>query len=142
MRVIRLSPAQELPLTTSVKVIVGFGSQTSVAVAEPVADGADDEPHSTVRLAGQVMVGGVVSLTLINCTQLSALPVQSVALKVRVIRLSPVQEFPVTTSVKVIAGLGSQTSVAVAVPVADGADDAPHSIVRFAGQVMVGGVTS
>jgi len=42
----------------------------------------------------------------------------------------------------VIAGEESQLSVAVAVPVWDGAVDSSHSIVISAGQVITGGVES
>ena len=70
---------------TSVDVIVTVAEQASVAVAVPVAAGAVDAAQETDTLAGQVMVGGVVSTTFIVCTQLLKLPQASVALQVRVI---------------------------------------------------------
>lgn len=125
-------------MTTSEKSIFGSGSQ-SVAVAEPVEA---PEPHSIVILAGQVITGGVVSTMLINCSQELELSKQSVAVQVRVIRLSPVHELPVTASEKEIVGFASQVSLAVAEPVTDGSEGLPHSTVAVDGQVMTGGVVS
>ena len=76
--------------------------QVSVAVAEPFAAGLVSAPHSTVSLAGQVIVGAVLSLTEIVCVQLEELPQESVAVQVRAIvwkTLSTEQLAPgVTTS--------------------------------------------
>src|ERR1051325_8817041 len=57
--------------------------QVSVALAAPVADGNVLVPHSTVTLSGHVMTGGVVSRTVMVCTQVDALPHGSVARQVR-----------------------------------------------------------
>jgi hypothetical protein len=45
----------------SVKVITGFGSVSSAAVAIPAPVGVVSLPHSNVALAGHVITGGVVS---------------------------------------------------------------------------------
>ena len=57
--------------------------QITEAVAEPVAVGSVEAAQSTVVSGGQVMVGAVLSLTVIVCTQLAALPQPSVAVQVR-----------------------------------------------------------
>jgi len=52
---------------------------------------------------------------------------------------------PVVTSIYVISTAGSHTSVAVAVPVADGSIGSPHSIhsiVRSPGHEIIGSVVS
>ena len=56
-------------------------------MARPVTDGSVEVLHSTVAVAGQWMVGGVVLLTVIFCTQLTALPQLSLAVHVRVMTL-------------------------------------------------------
>src|SRR5690606_267186 len=43
--------------------------QLSVAVASPKTLGSISSSHSTVTLAGQVITGGVISSTVIVCTQ-------------------------------------------------------------------------
>ena len=53
-------------------------------MARPVTVGSVEELHSTVAVVGQWMVGGVVLLTVIFCTQLTALPQLSLAVHVRV----------------------------------------------------------
>jgi hypothetical protein len=58
--------------------------QLSVAVAVPVADGSVDASHETVWFAGHVIVGAVVSRTVIVCVQEELLPLASVAVQVRV----------------------------------------------------------
>ena len=57
--------------------------QSSEAVAEPVEPGSVEAAQSTLALAGQAMVGGVVSLMVMVCTQLATLPQASVAVQVR-----------------------------------------------------------
>jgi hypothetical protein len=64
---------------------VGLGSQLSIAVALPVALGSVEALQSTVVSAGQVMLGAVVSTTLMVCLQSAVLPQLSVAVQVRVI---------------------------------------------------------
>lgn len=70
------------------------------------------------------------------------LPHPSVAIHVRVMVYSWAQPPAVVTSVKITEIDGSQTSVAVALPVLPGAELAEHSMVVLAGQDMAGGVVS
>lgn len=62
VRVIVLSCGHAPPTVTSLKVIVGVGSQ-SVAVADPVFAGNVLAVHWMVKFGGQEIVGGVLSLT-------------------------------------------------------------------------------
>ena len=58
--------------------------QSSVAVAVPVLAGSVDAVQSIVVLAGQVIAGPCVSVTVIVCSQVVKLPQLSVAVQVRV----------------------------------------------------------
>ena len=106
--------------------------QLSVAVAEPEARPI----HAIVIFAGQVITGGIRSPVVIVCTQVLVFPAASVAVQVRVMM------FPIVTSEEVTTTVSTQLSVAVAEPVAAGAVDPPQVTVAFAGQVIVGFVTS
>ena len=57
----------------SVKVIVGVASQLSTVAGLPVLAGSVLVVHNTVMLAGQVMVGAILSTTTMVCTQLDVL---------------------------------------------------------------------
>jgi hypothetical protein len=57
--------------------------QRSVAVATPFGAVLVSAGQSKVRLTGQVMVGAVMSRTVIICVQLTLLPHSSVAVQVR-----------------------------------------------------------
>ena len=70
--------------------------------------------------AGQVITGAVLSITVMVCVQLLALPQASVAVHVRVIVPVLLQPPRLFASVKVTTGV-PQLSVAVAVPVEAGA---------------------
>ena len=59
--------------------MVGFASQLSVAVASVGSQFGTSATHWTEKPAGHVIVGGVVSLTVIVCVQLDWLPQLSVA---------------------------------------------------------------
>lgn len=72
-----------------------------------------------VTFPGQVITGGVLSSTLIVCTQVEVLPHPSVADHVRVIVSSCGQAPATITSLEVMIGI-AQLSVAVAVPVLAG----------------------
>ena len=65
-----------------------------------------------------MITGGVLSSTKMVCRQVLELPQSSVALHVRLIVYSCGHAPPMVTSVDVIVGVGSQLSVAVAVPLA------------------------
>ena len=93
------------------------GSQLSAAVANPVFAGSMGSPQSIVASGGQTRSGGVVSTTVMTWSHDELLPAESVAVQVRVM-LPPDPESP-----NVICGLGSQSSVAVAIPVSDGSVD-------------------
>ena len=131
-------------MVTSVDVMVGVGSQLSVAVAVPfVPPGAVLAVHSIVIFGGHVITGGVLSSTKMVCRHVLELPQSSVALQVRLIVYSCGHAPATVTSVDVIVGVRSQLSVAVAVPfVPPGAVLAVHCMVRFDGQVICGGVLS
>ena len=78
---------------TSVKVIVtSDGSlQSSVAFAIPVTEGSASIPQAIFAVAGQVIIGGILSSTVIVCTHDASLPLlphSSVAVQVRVITYS------------------------------------------------------
>ena len=63
VRVMVLSCGHAPPAVTSLNVTVGVPSQLSVAVAVPFAAGNVLDPHWIVVLAGQVIVGAVLSST-------------------------------------------------------------------------------
>src|ERR1041384_2637064 len=58
--------------------------QLSVAVAPPMFAGSSETPHSTVKLAGQVRAGGIVSSTVILWVTSAKLPQSSVTRYTRV----------------------------------------------------------
>ena len=141
LREITVSTGQLPEATLSLGNTAVAPSQLSVAVALP--DGLTEAPQLTVKLAGQVTSGAVVSTMVIVCRQsLPMLPQASVAVQVRVMTDSLEQEPAATPSLAEIIGAGSQLSVAVAVPVPAAAAEASHSTVTFAGQVMTGAVRS
>ena len=71
---------------TSLEVTTGARSQLSVALATPVLAGAVLSEHSIVRLAGhEVIVGGVLSSTVITWRQVLLFPQASVAIQVLLI---------------------------------------------------------
>src|SRR5205823_11378543 len=112
--------------------------QPSWAIATPVTFVRVSPGHSRTRFVGSVKAGGVVSRTVMVCTQLALLPQESVAVQRREITRLPPQAL-VTVSLK-LTTTEPQLSWPVAVPVAAGAVLAPHSSVTSAGQVMVGAV--
>src|SRR5437867_2455123 len=81
VRAITLVPAQ-LVVTASLYLTV-TALQLSWAVAAPVLFVLVSAGHSSTTLAGQVIVGLVVSRTVIVWTQLTLLPQASVAVQVR-----------------------------------------------------------
>jgi len=101
--------------------------------------------HWIVMFAGQVIDGGVLSSMKMSCTHELEFPQSSVAVHVRVIADSLLQPPGDVASEKVIVGVPSQLSVAVAMPSAGliaGFVLAEHSIVTFAGQVIDGATLS
>ena len=65
--------------------------QSSVAVAVPVLAGSVEAEQSIVVLAGQLITGACVSVTVIVCVQVLELPQLSVAVQVRVMTWLPAQ---------------------------------------------------
>jgi hypothetical protein len=126
-------------MVTSSKVTVTIASQASVAVASPNTGVAG---HSTVAGGfGHVIVGGVLSVTLIDLLQVDVFPQSSSAVHVLVMVNSAAQGPDVVTSAKVTLTLLSQRSVAVAVP--NGGAVAGHSTLETgSGHVMTGSVVS
>jgi len=124
------------PTCTSENAISISVSQSSVAVAVPVAEGSVGSPHSTMMSPGQVNTGSVESSSVIVCMQVEVRPTVSSAIHVRVMTK------PSCESEKVTAGLGAQSSVAVAVPVFEGSVEAAQSIVISEGQAITGSSTS
>ena len=120
VRVIVLSWGHDPATVTSVNVNAKTASQLSVPVAVPVLAGNVLSEHWIVRFGGQVIEGGVLSLIVINCTQLLELPQSSDANQVRVTVDIWAQPPGAVASENVIVDVASQASVAVAVPVLAG----------------------
>src|ERR1043165_8339913 len=80
----------QLLLIESLKLTV-TGPQPSKPVASPGALVVVAAPHSSVRLGGVVMAGGVVSRTVMVCSAFEPLPQASVAVQVRKITFAPPQ---------------------------------------------------
>jgi hypothetical protein len=139
--VILFTGVQDPPTVTSENVKVGV-PQLSVAVGLPVLEGAVLAEHSIVILAGHVIIGAWLSSIAMIWLQVELLPQLSVAVHVLVIVLSCGHEPPIVTSPKVMIGAESTLSVAVALPVLEGAVLAVHSIVIFGGHVIKGGDVS
>src|SRR5205809_3220589 len=111
------TPAQPAAVAASAKVIDTGAAQLSVAVAEPVWPGSVGSPHWSCWSAGQVIVGGVVSMTVMCWTQVAVLPQPSVAVQVRSIPGTPVQVAGVAASANASVTGAWQLSPAVADPV-------------------------
>jgi hypothetical protein len=123
---------------TSENVIATVGSHASVAVGA-VNTGAAGHAMGDVWVA-HVIVGGVVSCTMIVALQVAVLPQSSVAVHVRVTLMLAGQVPGVETSAKVIVTLASQASVAVGA--ANTGAFGQSTGVTCAAQVIVGGVVS
>ena len=138
VRVTEYSCGQSPGVVESEKVMVGLASQASVAVAAPKFGVAG---HSIgVLTVGQLITGGVVSTTQMVRLQVDELPQSSVAVQVRVTQYSAGQSPGTVTSAKVMVGLASQASVAVAAPKFGVAG---HSMGEVTvGQLITGGVVS
>src|SRR2546427_8374829 len=89
-----------------------------------------------------MITGAVVSTTLMVCWQELLLPAQSVAVQVRVMTLVLGQLPGTVLSLCVITGVGSQLSVAVALPVTIGSLEVLHWTVVSGGQLITGAVVS
>src|SRR5690349_18363644 len=99
------------------KLMLAIPLHVSPAVAAPVLFVVAGVVHSRVIFVGQVILGSVVSLKLIVCTQLALLPQPSVAVQVRRIMPLPVQLVAPKASTKLILAIPLHVSLAVATPV-------------------------
>src|SRR5216683_1019742 len=111
VRVTVLVPGQLPAVTTSLEVTTGLGSQVSLTDGAGKTGAFGHWIGDTAT--GQVIVGGVVSMTTTVWLQVAELLLQSVAVQVRVTVLVPGQLPAVTTSLEVTTGLGSQVSLTV-----------------------------
>ncbi len=111
VRVTLYVPAHDPCVVASVKLIVTVPSQASVAVGA-VNTGTEGQLIGVVW-ATHVIVGGVLSRTIIVPVQLAVLPQSSVAVHVRVTLYVPAHDPCVVASVKLIVTVPSQASVAV-----------------------------
>ena len=116
--------------------------QLFVALENPVFAGLVLSVQLMVTFFAHVMVGGVLSSTLIVCTHVLIKLQSSMAFHVRKTTNSRSQTPATVTSVYEIEGVGSQASVAVALPSEAGVVLDKQSTVTFAGQVSTGGVKS
>src|SRR5687768_14712141 len=91
---------------------------------------------------GQIMIGAVLSATVITCVHVFTFPHLSLADQTR--RINPVALQPVSwvLSTYVIVTSGEQLSVPVAYPVLEGCDESEQLIKTFEGQVISGSVSS
>src|SRR6266436_2540056 len=117
-----------------------FVSQASVAVAGKRTCAPLAPVHSSVRLVGQVIVGGVVSTTVTTKLQPLLLPVASTAEQTT--GVLPKAKTEPDGGAQLAETFVSQASVAVAVKRACAPLAPVHSSVRLVGQVIVGGVVS
>jgi len=120
----------------------GVTSQLSVEVAVPVLEGSVLSLHWMVTSVGQVIDGGVLSVTVIIWLQVFIFPQASVDFQVLVIKYFCGHDPVVITSLKVIIGEPSQLSVEVAEPVFAGRVLSVHWRVTSAGQVITGSILS
>ena len=100
-------------------------------------------PESTLVVIseGQLMVGSVVSVTVMIWSQLIEFPLASIAVQVLVM-ISVFPQLALLTSLKLTEGLVSQLSVAAAVPVVAGEVSLPHATVTSEGQLIAGSEVS
>ena len=115
------------PATDASLEVIATLPQISLPVAVPFAAMLVSAGHSKVTSGGQLMNGGIVSTTVMICSQLTARPHSSVAVHVRVID----SVFPhpaMDTSLEVIVTL-PQISLAVAILFAAMLVSAGHSSV-------------
>ena len=118
-------------------VTIGFGSTVSFAVAVPISDAVSNvctPVASNVLLTGFVMVGGVVSCTVILWVAVAEFPDESVAVQVMVVVVMPNSKDGGMLLVTI--GFGSTVSSAVAVPISDAVSSVSSPV---ASNVLLGG---
>src|SRR5688572_29833761 len=129
-------------MTSPTCVMVAAPPQLSDEVTLPVFTAGTSGAHETVTFGGQVIVGGVLSNTVIVCIQVDELLHASVALYVLVTVYRLIHVMLATTSPTCVTVTGPQLSVAVTAPVLTAGSWLAHCTVTFAGQVIVGGLLS
>ena len=67
-------PVGQTPTTESVNETIGAGLQLSVAIGLPAVPGSVGDPQVVVKSSGQVIIGGVLSLTEIIWEQTPTFP--------------------------------------------------------------------
>ena len=105
-------PGQAGTVTSDISVMIGFGSQRSLAVGA-VNTGVPGQ-SMVASAPAALMSGGVISCTvMVWLTVFDSLPQASVAFHVLVLLYVPGQAGTVTSDISVMTGLGSQRSLAV-----------------------------
>src|SRR6187549_3800644 len=128
----------EPDVVESTKVIVTVASQASVAVGGANTGSAGHVIG--VVCATHVIVGGVISCTMIVPLHVAILPQSSVAVHIRVVLYVPTHEPGVVASIKVMVTVASQASVAVGGVNTGKAGQSTGDV--CATQVIVGGIKS
>jgi hypothetical protein len=131
----RMVPGQWAPSGKSPRQSTSTNPQLSTALTPLVSHGGRGWSQGTVMSAGQVKTGGLVSSMVMVCLQVLKLPHASVAFHVRMIVAG---QALVLMSWKLIIGSGSQSSIAVAMPLLP----ASHSNATSSGQVITGPLVS
>src|SRR5438093_11800981 len=116
--------------------------QASMALALPVSAGSVEAVQTTLTLAGQVITGPTVSVTVMVWSQVETFPQLSVARSEerRVGKAGKLRG--VVTSLWVMLATPLQASMALALPVSAGAVEAVQRTLTLAGQVITGPTVS
>jgi hypothetical protein len=128
-----------LPVTSFTKFKVVAPLQLSVALTPAVVCAGTELAHVTVTAAGQVIVGAMLSNTVMICAHVAVLLHASLARNVRVtVNLFAQMMLLVTSPTKLKLTAPLQLSVAVAPAVVCAGIADAHTTVMLAGQVMLG----
>jgi hypothetical protein len=133
--------AQEPAIVWSPTCVTVGAPQLSVAITEAVFTAGTAVAHTTVMSAGQVIVGTVLSSTVIVCVHSAKLPHSSVA---RYVRVTVFGQFWLlsTSPTCVIVIVPLQLSVAVTSPMFAGGSWPLQSTLAAGGQVTTGATSS
>src|SRR6266446_201937 len=137
-------PGQLLELIESpCQLTVTAPPQLSLVVTLFVSGAGTWLAQLTVRLVGQVMFGGLVSLTVMVCVQVTLLPHWSVARYVRLMTNCPAQLLELIGSpCQLTVTAPPQLSLVVTLLVLGAGTWLAQLTVRLVGQVMLGGLVS
>src|SRR5436309_14855183 len=108
--------------------------QASMALALPVSAGSVDAVQTTLTLAGQVITGPSVSVTVMVWSQVDLFPQLSVAVQILVLSSSLFRSPGAVTSLWVILATPLQASMALALPVSAGSVETVQTRPTVAGQ--------